>query len=219
MKDKTLIIHESLKPQTKLYRYMKLSCFLELMEMHAMYLTNLNSWDDIWELPARNSMSTKYKDKFYGQCWSLEGISDALWKIYAKDKEGILIETSVKKLNELEGLKLGKLSPVIYYEDLNAALQHSNSLEGMDKIFYHGLLKRKAFEHEKEVRLITLKTDHCMNSSIKEDNSNLLLKIRPESFIENIYIDPRASNWFVDTIKTYCTRLNLSVIPKKSDLS
>lgn len=218
MKNTKLIIDKSLNPKTKLYRYIKLSCFLELMETHSMYLTNLNSWDDLWELPAKNKMPEEFKDMYYGQCWSLQGISDALWKIYAKDKEGILIQSSIEKFYNLQGIKLGKLSPVMYYEDLDLALSKSNSMEGIDKIFYHGLLKRKAFEHEKEVRLITLNTETCIDNNCKKHDSTLLVKVDTFDFIEDIFIDPRASNWFVDTIKIYCKRLNLHITPKKSDL-
>lgn len=183
-----------------------------------MYLTNLNSWDDLWELPAREKMPSEFKDMFHGQCWSLEGISDALWKIYAKDKEGILIQSSVEKFYNIEGIKLGKLSPVIYYEDLDLAINKANTLKGIDKIFYHGLLKRKAFKHEKEVRFLTLNTEACIDNTCKQNHSTLLVNVDPFNFIEDIFIDPRASNWFVDTIKIYCKRLNLHVIPKKSDL-
>lgn len=218
MKNTQLIIDKSLNSKTKLYRYIKLSCFFELMETHSMYLTNLNSWDDLWELPARERMPAEFKDMFYGQCWSLEGISDALWKIYAKDKEGILIQSSVEKFYNIQGIKLGKLSPVIYYENLDLAINKTNTLQGIDRIFYHGLLKRKAFKHEKEVRLLTLNTETCIDNTCKKHCSTLLVKVDPFNFIEDIFIDPRASNWFVNTFKIYCKRLNLHITPKKSDL-
>jgi hypothetical protein len=36
--------------------------------------------------------------------------------------------------------------------------------------------------------------------------------------IEAITIDPRASDWYVDVLKTYCRRVGFNIVPEKSKL-
>lgn len=211
---KTFIISKNLSSNTKLYRYLSLSGFLEFVETKTTYLSNLNAWEDIWELPAKHKMPIEFSNNLYGQCWSLEGISDALWKIYAKGKEGILIQTSVSKFLLINQFDSAMLSPVIYYDNLESELQKLNKLQNEIKIFYHGLLKRKAFKHEKEVRLITYVKENKIDSTPK----SISISLNPFDFIENIFIDPRASKWYVKTIQSYCSHVGFSFIPQQSDL-
>lgn len=212
--NETFIISKNLGSNTKLYRYLSLSCFLEFVETKTTYLSNLNAWEDIWELPAKHKMPIEFSNNLYGQCWSLEGISDALWKIYAKGKEGILIQSSVNKFLSIDQIDVAMLSPVIYYDNLERALQKLDTLKGPEKTFYHGLLKRKAFQHEKEVRLITYVKPDKIDSIPK----SISITLNPFDFIENIFIDPRASKWYVKTIQSYCSHVGFSITPQQSDL-
>ena len=74
-----------------------------------------------------------------------------------------------------------------------------------------GLYKRKAFKFEQEVRLIS-------NNIKKEMSTHVVCKLNPFEFIENILIDPRGSDWLVETIKAYCSRKGFKITPIKSDL-
>lgn len=197
----------------KLYRYLTLGSFLELIELKRMYFTNLNNWEDPWELPVKHRKSSSLEETLLGQCWTSQGVSDAVWKMYGKNKEGILVETSVNKFNLLCNIPKSFLCPVIYYDNLNETLNYIEFLDNEMKIFYHGILKRIAFKHEKEVRLISY-----LDKTMDSEQKNLAISVDPYAFIENIYIDPRANHWFVDTIKAYCIRCNLTITPQKSDL-
>lgn len=221
-----VIIGEALKLDTKLYRYMSLSQFISFIEQRKTYLTKLLFWEDTWEVPTRklfkDGEQCLYNNNYslndlYGQCWSLEGVSDALWRIYSRESEGILIQTTVEKFQLIEEVKFGVLSPVIYYENLVEVLQGLVLNKVVNNELIQGLFKRKAFEHEKEVRLIALRKDI---SSIIENNelSHIKINLDPIEFIEDIVIDPRAQDWYVSTIKEYCKRAGFKILPKKSDL-
>lgn len=228
MDDFNLIISNKLEDDTKLYRYISLSMFLTFIEKNQIYLTKMESLEDTWEIPLKD-LPIKSKDNelkyfefpyfqnMFTHCWSLEGNSDALWRIYSKEKEGILIETTVKKFKLIKGIKKAVLAPVIYYNDLEFVLNKIKEIPPYDTFFGSSFLKRNAFKHEKEVRLVTLNEEGYIDYK-REECAHINFGLDSKEFIENIIIDPRADDWYVDTIKSYCLRVGLSCIPKKSDL-
>lgn len=229
MKEYELIKAGGLEDSTKLFRYLKLSQFVEFIEKRQAYFTNIKCWEDTWEAPTSQLPSEKlneeyegndqnlYLERMIGQCWSLEGVSDALWRIYSTEKEGILIQTTAERFRLIKGIKLAMLAPVVYYGDLRKAIYQLKNMKYYDGIFGEGFLKRKAFEHEKEVRIITVNDEKFIS---KRHNSMVHVEfdLDPKSFIESIIIDPRSSDWYVETIKSYCQRAGLDVEPIKSDL-
>lgn len=69
----------------------------------------LKSWEDPYELflfkeniiiegQSSNDYFSDYKHGYYGQCWSLIKDTDAMWRIYSHNKEGVRIKTSVGKM-------------------------------------------------------------------------------------------------------------------------
>ncbi|MCY6483531.1 DUF2971 domain-containing protein [Clostridium aestuarii] len=228
MNSNKIIKSESLKNRTKIYRYISLSQFMSFVETNQICLTKIKAWEDTWEAPT-SCIPTEGKngyleypshticDDMYGQCWSLNGDSDALWRIYSSGNEGIVIETSIEKFNLIHDIKLGMIAPVIYYEKLQTGFKILKSKKDYQNIFAEGFLKRKAFEHEKEIRLITLNNKKCIDT--KYVNSKFIkLELDPTKFIEGIKIDPRARDWYVDTIKRYCNRVGFKFDPLKSNL-
>ena len=224
-----IMIDESLTPDTILYRYIGLNQFLSLVETKKTYLSKIKSWEDTWEVPAGKipiqTIDGKIEtplysiyDDIFGQCWSFEGFSDALWRIYSPNKEGIMITTSVKKFLLMEyKIKSGMLGRVIYYDDLKQALDYRMKFKRPKNAFIDGFLKRNAFEHEKEVRLVTINTDFFLGKRIP--NCNFMeVNIDPINFIDDIAIDPRANDHYVNIIKKYCERAGFTIIPKKSNL-
>lgn len=223
-----IITSDNLTDDTKLYRYVNLSHFISFVETKKTYLTNINNWEDTWEIP-KNKIPTEINgkiesplwsifDDMFGQCWSLEGSSDALWRIYSQHKEGLLLQTSVKKIKLMESnIKFGMLAPVIYYDNLMETFNQIEKIKGPKSVFKDAFLKRNAFKHEKEVRLVTLNDERCLEKKIK-NCTHLEIELNPIEFLEGITIDPRASDWYVDSIKKYCKRAGFSIIPKKSNL-
>jgi len=224
-----IIKGDNLTDDTKLYRYISLSQFLSFVETKKITLNNINEWDDTWEAPAGKIpiQTTDGKISFpgwtifndmYGQCWSLEGSSDALWRIYSPHREGLLLQTSVKKFELMKNqIKFGMLSPIIYYDDLMQTFKYIKTVKFPKNFFIDAFLKRKAFEHEKEVRLITLNDERCLRKRIKECRY-IEIELNPLDFIEGILIDPRASDQYVTAIKKYCERAGFTIVPEKSDL-
>lgn len=219
-----------LDPDTAVYRYISLSQFLAFIEKKKTYLTNISVWDDPHEdivgrlpvndaLPKHQYHAFRNFDSFFGQSWSLNGNSDAMWKIYSKNNEGLLIKSTIKKFSLIQDIELALFGKIIYYNDLKEGLTKMSEEElkrtNTDNLKL-SLLKRKAFEHEDEVRFIT--SNKHIKSEFESKANSVELDLDPQSFLENIIIDPRAPDWYVDTLEKYCAKNEIGITPVKSKL-
>lgn len=214
------LISDDLKPNQKIYRYLNIKQFISMLENNKTYLTRIIDWEDTWEAPLKripidsdmeepNEYFETY-DYIYGQCWSKNGDSDAMWRIYSPNKDGIMIQTTVSRLMDSMELDNVLIAPVIYF---------SNLQEGLDELYEKpyddhlagALLKRIAFSHEEEVRLLTIPYDNVKSKNVDVD-------IDFNRLIEHIILDPRCEDWYLQTIIKYCERIGLTVRPTKSEL-
>ncbi len=152
---------------TKIYRYLSFEDFISIVEHKKMSFTRIVSWDDTWE-GALRKVPYKYKgedlgipfgivvESFYGQCWTTLEESDAMWRIYSKDNKGIKIGTTIEKLSAISHNRASNLigSKVFYYGDLKLAVGFSSSNIDAGFRYRYGLIKRNAFRHEEEFRLL-----------------------------------------------------------------
>lgn len=81
---------------------------LEIFESRQLVLVEPNKWDDPFENLLLKGMLEGTSDKFpitkvfrtsiYGQCWTTHKETDAMWRIYSQDKNGVKVRCSVKNL-------------------------------------------------------------------------------------------------------------------------
>lgn len=88
---------------TKIYRIFSTNRLIELFEKKENALVKPELWDDPFEnfilkIPEKGSKSKPNK-RGYGQCWTLNFESDAMWRIYSPDKNGVRIQTTIRKLH------------------------------------------------------------------------------------------------------------------------
>lgn len=217
-------IDTSLGNDTPIYRFISLEGFLSFVENRQTYVTRIATWEDKWEailerVPTIDDTGTEiqaisvfYSDLF-GQSWTLLSESDALWKIYSPNRTGIAISSTIEKFNLIQELNNCYVGKVIYFEG-NRDLIEKAKLSQSE--FHTACLKRAVFKHEKEVRLVThinhLPVDYTFRDMY------VYLKLDPIVFIDSITIDPRADDWLVDMVISYCKRTGFNIIPKKSSL-
>lgn len=99
-------LSSDLDPDTKLYRTIPLKRLGELFANRKNVLVRPKLWDDPFENIALSSPveikgqagTFGFREDYYGQCLTTEGISDAIWRIYSSDKRGLRIRTTVDKL-------------------------------------------------------------------------------------------------------------------------
>lgn len=94
---------------TPIYRIFSLDRFSEMITSGENGLVHPSKWDDPFEnfflkcdaeTPEGETVSlSSLSASWYGQCWTLNSDSDAMWRIYSKDKkEGVKVKTTVRKL-------------------------------------------------------------------------------------------------------------------------
>jgi hypothetical protein len=80
-------------------------------------------------------------------------------------------------------------------------------------MFFPFLFKRKSFQYEREVRIIT----DTSQSSIKL-NDGLKINVNIDQLIEKIYIHPKSENWYKKLVIELVERLGFGIEIEKSDL-
>lgn len=223
------LVGKNLEHNTKIYRYMSLKQFMHFIENDKTYFTRISSGDDTWEAPTIK-LPTQFENgqvempqysagmDLFAQCWTSKEESDAMWRIYSTSKDGIRIGTTVKKFELLQGTNHYVIERIFYYKELMEGLEYCQKPSSIMKIIRDGLIKRDAFSHEEEVRIITLNQPRFLDNILDDKENYLELDLNAKDFIEEITVDPRAEEYYVETIKSYCRRVGLEVIPKKSDL-
>ena len=218
---------------------MTFSQFASLVEQRKFYLTRVQKWEDTWETPSiaiptkKQSGELLYEKKFgeerlYGSCWTKHHESDAMWRIYAPQNDGVMIKTSVGKFGNLNFTN-GYISEVYYYSSLNQGLEKTITDHDFLRPYSLGLLKRKAFEYEGEIRFLYYHNPMENLNELIEPNMILLgdsdekpdyiySSFDPIDFIEGVTIDPRCDEWFAEMVMLYCKRAGFRFKPKKSNL-
>lgn len=198
----------SVTPNTSIYRIFSKTHFFELFENSENVLVQPIKWNDPFEnvflrSPVRfisnDEMGTiGFRDDLYGQCWTREPVSEAMWQIYSRDKDGIRVRTTVGNLiNSLRSVhhdlanlscfigcvqyltekKLREFGRTIFREHISSR-----------KVAQSLLVKRRAYRFENEVRLIYFDHD-------KERDAQGIYKYRIDSLnvFDQVMIDGRVS--------------------------
>ena len=168
-------------------------------------LVSPSKWEDPFEnFILQSSVQTAsgetgkfaFHDDFYGQCWTFHTASDAMWRIYSPNKDAVRVRTSVDKLARSLSGSLGQwahvqafIGRVDYLSDQKLKRFAGTVFElgfNPDAIARSLLIKRKAFAHEREVRLLYLE-----KGGTKHPNGLYRYTIDPHTLIDQIMIDPR----------------------------
>lgn len=155
------------------------------------------------------------RDSLYGQCWTLNRESDAMWRIYSSDKNGVKVRTTIRKLFEslysaiYSGAKdvscfIGKVE-YLKKNDMENRLKKMNIIDSTGAGIAETLLfKRKEFSHEKEVRLIyTAKENNAKREIFQYD-------IDPYELIDQIVFDPRMNKYLYELYKDWLRHVNFN---------
>lgn len=186
------------------YRIMPIHRVLQSLEDEQLTLVKPKKWDDPFENALLASTfktdngenaALSAKDSVYGQCWTLHRETDAMWRIYSANKDGVRIKSTPRKL--LSALRESDLrfstircfaGKVTYLSksDLLSKFGEINLLNSNGSGIAESLLyKRREFSHEREIRLIYSGPDgDCTNDVYP-------FSIDPNTVFESLTFDPR----------------------------
>jgi len=151
-------------------------------------------------------------------CWNKsETESAALWKIYADFQKGIMITSSMAKLQMSfrETTEDISLSEVEY-------INHNSDLMPDGNMMFPVIYKHVAYSFEKEVRLIhsvKFKNGLVYDWTKEEVEQGKYIDVDLDILIEDIVISPYSPNWYIEIIQDLCEKYELNRTIKKSELS
>jgi len=189
-----------------IYRIISLDRLYELFSIKQNVLVSPKKWEDPFEnfimnskarLPDGEIVSLGFRNNFYGQCWTRHKASDAMWRIYSPESNGVRIRTTVPKLAASLATTLGEWKNVQCFIGKVKYLNNSKLMAFANNVFKRHinppahilaktlLVKRPAFRHENEVRLLYFEKENGKTGVIYKYD------IDPLSLIDQIMIDPR----------------------------
>jgi hypothetical protein len=129
--------------------------------------------------------------RFGISCWHKNAAeSEAMWKLYSATGQGIAIESTIGQLREAISNREDLVVGDVRYLDFD----HDPIEKGHEN--YGLFLKRKSFEHEKELRATVL---------LKHPGTGELVQCDLEALITRIHISPFAPIYMKEIVESVCS--------------
>ncbi|HKX86474.1 MAG TPA: hypothetical protein VJL37_07365 [Flavobacterium sp.] len=220
-------IHLPENPDTIVWKYLDLSKFLDILLSGKMFMSRSDKFEDQYEgtfseptfeeikkIAENNREFLDYykshREKIAISSWHTnEYESFAMWQIFTKNNEGLAIQSTIGRLKEA-------LQPeqifTQYIGEVNY-IDYKKEYIPFDDDFFPFLFKRKSFQYEREVRIITDVTSHQISI-----NEGLKINVDINKLIEKIYIHPKSENWYKKLVIELVEKLGFGFEIEKSDL-
>ena len=209
-----------------LWRYLDLARFVSLLQTHALHFCRGDKFQDPFEgsypisnlsdfCPTGESYDAEAWRRFVVvSCWHASDCeSDAMWRLYSKEGQGLAITTSRKSLEQAlagEGYVKG-----VNYIDF---IRGRADLRVPSDVFEY---KRKAFVHESEVRAIITHYPQtgfeggmpCLSRPVDGEEfpeRGYPFEIDLEKLINSVVVSPSAPDWFFEVVKLLVEKYELS---------
>jgi hypothetical protein len=214
-------------PNTIVWKYLDLSKFLDLLLSKKLFMSRSDKFEDQYEgtfseptfeeikkLSINNPEFLDYykthREKVAISSWHInEYESFAMWQIFTQNSEGLAIQSTI-----------GRLQNALHPEkDLNQYIGEVNYIDykkeyiPFDNLFFPFLFKRKSFQYEREVRILSDVADETI-----EINDGLKINVNINELIEKIYIHPKSENWYKNLVIQLVKQLGFDFTIEKSDL-
>ncbi|MEY4011690.1 MAG: hypothetical protein RIT22_814 [Bacteroidota bacterium] len=214
-------------PDTIVWKYLDLSKFLDLLLSRKLFMSRSDKFEDQYEgtfseptyeeikkLAINNPDFLDYykthREKVAISSWHInEYESFAMWQIFTQNSEGLAIQSTIGRLQKaLEPEKNLKQ----YIGQVNY-IDYKKEYIPFDDMFFPFLFKRKSFQYEREVRIIsdTSETKIHINDGIK-------INVDISQLIDKIYIHPKSENWYKNLVIELVSKLGFDIEIEKSDL-
>lgn len=206
-----------------IWRYMDLWKFLDIIDNKRLYLSRADSFDDKFEGRITNRKVRKFDDNHplrkiddysefalkkctYISSWTCsENESYPLWKIYTDFRNAVAIRSTIGNLKDsiYVNEKVQHLGNVKYVNENINFIFRGNAYQ----LFYE---KRKFFEFEQEVRLISTLDFNNYEELLKLPLGTKII-INPEKLINEIYLAPLADNKLKRIIESKLNDIGINI--------
>lgn len=200
-----------------IYRTIPLERLFQLFDENQNTLVKPSLWEDTFENfvlktklvnEAGDTVEYNIHDRMYGQCWTQEKASDAMWRIYSQDKRGVRIRTKIGDL--LDSICIATIDRAncehcvgkvdyVRERDLVTKARDTFSEDGtvtFGGLFRSLLIKRRAFKHENEIRIMFCDWSDCASTE-----NIFKYSINPHELITQMMLDPRLERHEAEKLK------------------
>ena len=201
----------------KIWRYISISKYLNLLQSKSLYFTRSDRFDDPFEGSSTectiqdreeffrsagfeckpssdiDAFFNKLRSCTFINCWHMnEHESEAMWRLYGHADELVSIQSTYNALsNALGSANITGIGIVRY-------IDYSRDRTGPLNTLTNFLHKRKSFEHEKEIRaIIQILTDK--NGDLSDPDAQpegIAVPVVLEELISCVYVSPLSPSWF-----------------------
>lgn len=170
---------------------------------------------------------------FAVNCWHMnEHESAAMWRLYSLSDEGVAVRSTVRRLTELfprsDGVPKPRRSdgrdsePAIYIGQVNY-IDYDSAVMEEGNFFWPVMHKRKAFEHERELRAVTFDI-HMKGEAADTDrtpfpNGGVLIPADLSKLVEAVYVTPASPMWFADLVASLTKQYSYGFEVRQSRLA
>jgi len=214
-------------PDTIIWKYLDLSKFLDLLMSKKLFMSRSDKFEDQYEgtfseptyeeirkLSIDNPDFLKFykthREKVAISSWHInEYESFAMWQIFTQNSEGLAIQSTIGRL---QNALAPENSYKQYIGEVNY-IDYKKEYIPFDDMFFPFLFKRKSFQYEREVRIIS----DVAESNITI-NDGLKINVDISQLIEKIYIHPKSENWYKNLVIQLVKQLGFDFTIEKSDL-
>jgi hypothetical protein len=229
--------------KTVIWRYQTLPKLISVLDARRLFLCRASKFQDPFEgaVPKRlddvtrqwslepesyekyRSDRVRIRDMITISCWHRSAHeSAAMWSLYGLSGEGVAIKSTVGRLaaalpkkqtprggTDNHGILIGHVDYIDY----------ATADFPPDNIYYPYVHKRLAFQHEREVRAVTMITDAAQKAFDAESvnfeitKGGLAVPIDIETMIEAVYISPLGSPSFERVVRATLQRFGVGSIP------
>ena len=223
--DKNIKIPEN--SNTIIWKYLDLSKFVDLLLYQKLFMSRSDKFEDQYEgtfseptfeeirklsadNPAFLDFYKTHRKNVVISSWHInEYESFAMWQIFTQKSEGLAIQSTLGRLQQ-------SLAADIQYEqhigEVNY-IDYKKEYIPFDNSFFPFLFKRKSFQYEREIRIISDLTPHHLTI-----DNGLKIDVDINQLIEKIYIHPKSENWYKNLVIELVKRLGFDFEIEKSDL-
>ena len=212
---------------TIVWKYLDMSKFLDMLLSQQLFMSRSDKFEDQYEgtfseptfeeikkIAANNPKFLDYykshREKVIISSWHInEYESFAMWQIFTKNNEGLAIQSTIGRLKEA----LRPENRIEQYIGNVNYIDYKKEYIPFDDTFFPFLFKRKSFQYEREVRIIS--DVSAQNISV---NEGLKINVDLNQLIEKIYIHPKSENWYKKLVIELVSKLNFKIEIEKSDL-
>jgi hypothetical protein len=214
-------------PETIVWKYLDLSKFLDLLLSKKLFMSRSDKFEDQYEgtfseptfeeirkLSIDNPDFLNYykthREKVAISSWHInEYESFAMWQIFTQNSEGLAIQSTIGRLQKA-------LQPEEHFQQYIGEvnyIDYKKEYIPFDDLFFPFLYKRKSFQYEREVRIISDVTQNNLKL-----NDGLKINVDVNLLIEKIYIHPKSENWYKNLVIQLVAKLGFDISIEKSDL-